>query len=73
MRLVPGRTVVVMVVVAEADDDEDDVEEEDFLLLGRDLWVCTIAGTGLLTADNVAVDSNVGDTTAEDEDEDAAD
>jgi hypothetical protein len=62
--------VLVVPVVEEADDDEDDVE--DFLLLERDLWVCTIAGTGSLTVDNVAVDSNVGETTEEDEDEDAA-
>lgn len=62
---------MVVVVVEEADDEEDDVEED--LLLARDLWVCTKAGTGLLTADIVAVDSNVGDTTEEDEDEDAAD
>lgn len=67
LRLVPDRPVLVVPVVEEADDDEDD--EEDFLL-ERDLWICTIAGTGSLTADNVAVDSNVGDTTEEDEDED---
>lgn len=65
--------MLVVLVVEEADDDEDDVEEEDFLLLARDLWVCTIAGTGLLTADNVAIDIDVGDTTEEDEDEDAVD
>lgn len=60
--------MLVVLVVEEADDDE-----EDFLLLARDLWVCTIAGTGLLTASIVAVDSNVGDTTEEEEDEDVAD